>query len=222
LLDPDLIKTMAKSSDVALNRRIIDSQRAKRLIKLAVQYCVDLELNKNATPFLQAMQLSLFGVGRSLELHAEFGVDPVLLGMANSFQKSIVALETLEGQLRALRGQSDEEERALFDIALSDLESGKDHRQFKELIRVWESGDLQRLESYTSWCECLGTPAERALMKRMMDDRNPAMANKVVQLHNAGKKVFVAVGALHMAGPTGLPALLSQQGFKVTPVKLTH
>jgi uncharacterized protein len=221
LLDPNLMQAMVNSTDVALNRRIIDSERAKRLIKLAAQYCVDIDLIKNFTPFFQTMQISLVGVGRLLDLHTEFGVDPVLLGMASSFQKQIVALETLASQLKAVRGQSDEEERALFDIALSDIESGKDHRQFKELIRVWESGDLQRLESYTSWCECLGTPAERALMKRLMDDRNPAMANQVVQLHNNGKKVFVAVGALHMAGPTGLPTLLRQQGFTVTPVKLT-
>ena len=42
-------------------------------------------------------------------------------------------------------------------------------------------------------------------------------ADKVKALHAAGQRVFVAVGALHMVGPQGLPALLAEAGFQVEP-----
>lgn len=35
----------------------------------------------------------------------------------------------------------------------------------------------------------------------------------------SGKRLFAAVGALHMIGDNGLPALLRKQGFAVTRVE---
>jgi hypothetical protein len=62
------------------------------------------------------------------------------------------------------------------------------------------------------------TPAERRALQRLLDDRNPGLAEGIARLHDQGQRVFGAVGALHMVGPTGLPALLAARGFRVTPV----
>ncbi|MGE8202818.1 MAG: TraB/GumN family protein, partial [Variovorax sp.] len=40
----------------------------------------------------------------------------------------------------------------------------------------------------------------------------------IERLHFGGKRVFAAVGALHMIGPQGLPALMAARGFTVTAV----
>jgi uncharacterized protein YbaP (TraB family) len=52
-------------------------------------------------------------------------------------------------------------------------------------------------------------------MKRLLDDRNPLLASAIESLHASGRQVFAAVGSLHMIGPSGLPALLRQRGYKV-------
>ena len=72
---------------------------------------------------------------------------------------------------------------------------------------------------YESWCDCLKTDADRRAMRRLLDDRNPALAESIDALHGGGKQVFAAVGSLHMIGPKGLPALLAQRGYQVERIE---
>ena len=55
-------------------------------------------------------------------------------------------------------------------------------------------------------------------MRKLNDDRNAPLADGIENQHRLGKRVFAAVGALHMTGPQGLPLLLAQRGFKVERV----
>jgi uncharacterized protein YbaP (TraB family) len=83
------------------------------------------------------------------------------------------------------------------------------------LAQAWESGDLQALEDYDRWCECASSDAERAFMRKLNDERNAPLADGIEAQHQQGRRVFAAVGALHMTGPQSLPLLLAQRGFKV-------
>ena len=53
----------------------------------------------------------------------------------------------------------------------------------------------------------------------MLDDRNPALAERIDALHMGGKSVFAAVGSLHMVGKLGLPLLMAQRGYQVERVE---
>ena len=59
---------------------------------------------------------------------------------------------------------------------------------------------------------------KRQLLKRLLDDRNPGLADSVDRLHAQGRPVLAAVGALHMPGPGGLVALLEKKGYAVRRV----
>jgi uncharacterized protein YbaP (TraB family) len=61
-------------------------------------------------------------------------------------------------------------------------------------------------------------PDDKRRMRRYLDDRNPSLADGIATLHKLGQRVFGAVGALHMIGPNGLPALMAARGFTVTRV----
>jgi uncharacterized protein YbaP (TraB family) len=45
--------------------------------------------------------------------------------------------------------------------------------------------------------------------------RNEAMAEQLAALGGDGKQRFVVLGAGHMLGPRGIPALLASRGFRV-------
>jgi uncharacterized protein YbaP (TraB family) len=89
------------------------------------------------------------------------------------------------------------------------------------LARVWAEADHDSLDRHEEWCECRRNDAERAAMRRLLDDRHPALADAIDALHRAGKRVFAAVGSLHFVGPNGVQALLAQRGYRVERVPLT-
>ena len=110
----------------------------------------------------------------------------------------------------------------MLDEGLSELEQGRAAQRLMRFAQVWADSDHDRLDRYESWCECANTPADKALLKRLLDDRNPALAERIAQLHTQGRGVFAAVGSLHMIGPASLPALLRQRSFKVERIELRH
>lgn len=82
-------------------------------------------------------------------------------------------------------------------------------------LTAWLTGDLATLER-RAFAGLLGDADLRAAL---LDDRNRAWITQVAALLDAGRKPFVAVGAVHMLGETGLPALLAARGYTVTRIQ---
>jgi uncharacterized protein YbaP (TraB family) len=85
---------------------------------------------------------------------------------------------------------------------------------------VWARGDLDALARYDVWCECITSESDRAQMRRLNDDRNPALADGIAALLAQGKRVFAAVGSLHMTGEQALPLLMARRGWAVQRIPL--
>ncbi|SCX74478.1 hypothetical protein SAMN03159363_6223 [Variovorax sp. EL159] len=215
--DEATAKTMSQPADPDLLARVLSGERARRLERQTSEACVPPGTLSKLPPILQVTALAGL-VARADGLYPEFGVDETLAVSARNSNKPIVALESAAEQLKVLTGGTEVEEAEQVDAALDELESGKLRGQMKELADVWARSDAARLTRYAEWCDCLNTPAEQRLMKRLLDDRNPGLADGIERLHAGGKSVFAAVGALHMIGPQGLPTLMAARGFTVTPV----
>lgn len=210
--DPELGRLFASRGDAAREARVL-AGLDQRIAKLAARDCVPGEQLAAARPMLQLAMLGLLEARRG-GFHPEFGADVVLAGMALRLDKELVALETPAGQLRSMLPDSEADERALVESGLQDLESGEGRASFGRLIQAWAAGDEAGVASYPQWCKCLDTPAEQRLYRRINDDRNGPMADRITALHGRGR-VFAAVGTLHMTGPQALPALLRARGFQV-------
>ena len=156
--------------------------------------------------------------GRRFGLYPSFGVDEAIAVVASHLRKPIRGLETPEMQAALL--VSDDPARTAETVAgvLDELEGGKSPQMLQRLAGDWQRGDLADLGDYASWCECLDTPQERADFAKLVDERNPLMADKIARWHAEGKALFVAVGTLHMVGRVGLPELLRARGFRVERV----
>ncbi|MCC6104711.1 TraB/GumN family protein [Acetobacter sp.] len=217
LSDPATLQVLRDKEDPARLQHLVDTHRKARLDEIAAQQCLPPHaFDALATGMEAAALVSLSG--RKDGVYPDYAIDSVIQGYARSVHKPIVPLETATAQRQLLIGTTAAEEDALIDDALHDLSSDTGRKELLAIATMWANSDLNKLEHYREWCDCLKTAQEKAHTRAMLDDRNIEMAKKIIQMHTSSHKLFVAVGALHMSGPNGLPALLRKEGFKVTQI----
>ena len=186
----------------------------QRLARLAAAECLPPLAIAGLKPELQVATLMSL-VGRRDGLDPAYGIDLFLAGWGHATHKPVVSLETPAMQLRALLLPDAAEQISFVEGALDELENGRARTQLARMAQVWADGDLATMTRFEEWCECMKTRSDRDAMTRLLDDRNPALAAGIDALHASGKRVFAAVGSLHMVGPGGLPALLERRGYRV-------
>ena len=217
MLDTESLKPLTEPPSADAVARVLDAPRAARLTRQVELACLPPAALDTLRPAIRVATLLVLKA-RNDGLYLDFGIDSMLAGMAMGMKKSILALETAQDQLLLLAGRNEEEERRIVDSALEELESGKSRPHMIEMMQAWASADLDKLNAYPKWCQCMDKPDDKAFMKRMLDDRNVLMARKIDRLHEGGQRVFAGVGVLHMIGEQGLPALMRAQGYRVEAV----
>jgi uncharacterized protein YbaP (TraB family) len=213
LLDPAMQQRMAsalaKQTKVALPAAL-----QERMARHARSECLPPQVVSTLAPEMQVAVLATLA-GRRDGLDAAYGIDAALAGYGRASKMDMVSLETPELQLKTLQMRSPAETIEAVESALDELESGRARTTLRRMATIWADGDLAELQRYESWCECVKTPADRAALARLLDERNPKLADSIAELHAVGQRVFAAVGSLHMIGPTGLPTLMAQRGYRV-------
>jgi len=215
-LDPQIQARLAQGI-AAMPHAALPQALRQRLRSAAAALCVPYETIADFAPEFQVVTLSALA-GRPEKLEAQFGVDVGLAAMAHRSGKDILSLETPEGQLQTLQMHDAKEAVAFVDESLDELEPSRASALLARMARAWVASDFDELEQYAHWCRCLDSAISRTVMARLLDDRNPGLAETIDRTHRSGKRVFAAVGSLHLFGRNGLPALLEQRGYRVERV----
>jgi uncharacterized protein len=189
----------------------------RRLVAATERACVPLLVLASLHPVLQVTTLTVLDA-RWLGLDPNHSVEMLLVQRAKSLRRRVVSLETAEQQKQAIIPADPAEAVAMVEHTLDQLDSLLSRRVLEKLVTAWEQGDLAMLERYEEWCECASNDEERAFLRRLNDERNGPLADRIAALHGQGRRLFAAVGALHMTGAAALPRLLAERGFKVERV----
>lgn len=165
-------------------------------------------------PFLAASLLA-FAEWRRLGYLPQYGIDGHLIVRAKEAKKRIVELEGAQEQSALMDSLTDKENLLAFEGTVAALESGLVREQITGVVNAWQSGDpellLEVVRAYND-----SVPGAKALEEKFIWSRHDAMAKKIEEwLLDGRERVFVAVGALHLAGPRGLVEMLRQRGHLV-------
>lgn len=143
----------------------------------------------------------------------EAGIEMQLLQQVGD--KKVVSLESVEFQIELMRTMPGRLVARMLDAMLEHVDETRASSAL--LLDAWEAGDLELLERLTLG-EDADDPDIAEFHERTYYARNRVMAERLDELLARPATWFVAVGAGHMAGSQGLPALLEGRGHRVTRV----
>jgi uncharacterized protein YbaP (TraB family) len=186
--------------------KLLDTWAAERGLSGATFH--DLE------PWLVAMTFALIEFQR-LGFDPALGVDKLFQERATRAGLPVAGLETLEFQFRMLA----ELPTAVQDLMLRDSLERRHAfaTEARAMIEAWARGDEARLAAIVF--QHAANPAFEEYYARVLFDRNRRMAGALATLAPDGKRRFVILGAAHMLGRAGVPALLEDRGFQVVEVQ---
>jgi uncharacterized protein YbaP (TraB family) len=165
-------------------------------------------------PFTAASLLAFAEWGRQ-GYHPQYGVDLHLINRARESGKRLAELEGAQVQSSLMDSLSPKESVQAFEGTVAALESGLTREQITGMVNAWQSGDAELLlEVARMYNESV--PGAKELEEKFIWSRHEAMVGKIeTYLLERRERVFVAVGALHLAGPRGLVQMLKARGFAV-------
>lgn len=135
------------------------------------------------------------------------GIDLALLRDRGG--KRVASLEGVSSQLKIFDRLPASDQSAL--LAAVAEQAIDDPGGEARLARLWRTGDIDAIAAETR----KGVLADPDLRAALLVNRNRAWAERIEELLRSRAVPFVAVGAAHLAGPDGLPALLAARGYRV-------
>lgn len=165
-------------------------------------------------PWMAAIAIQAAEMVR-LGFDPQIGIDRHFMDQARDAGKPIRQLETPEFQLNLLSGFDEDLQEDFLHYTLRDLE--RTPEMMDGLVEAWRSGDAETMEAVLLQPEEIDESTE-VIYEKMFFERNRAMAKKIAAMISEGGTYFVVVGAGHMVGDQGIPALLRAQ-FAVEQVR---
>ena len=139
----------------------------------------------------------------------ELGVDRHFFDRAKAVGMKTRALETLTYQLERFDQLSPKLQEELLKTTMEDLDT--EVKGVKEMAQAWSFGNVAAIEKLT--LTALQETPE--LYQRLLVERNHNWVPQIESCLRENARCFVVVGAAHLVGPDGLPALLTKKGYKV-------
>ena len=218
-----LVLEIAAIDDEAQMRAVFDSlARSKGLPPLssrvspALRPAFDRLITDNSIDLAQFAETETWAAALMLAGFSNKEADP-----GNGIDRAIVEamphlprveLEGTAAQLSIFDRLAEADQRVMLDAT---VQESPGEATADQLAAAWRKGDTDFITRETS----TGMMADPEVRKALFTDRNAAWEAKLEAMLRSGKRPFVAVGAAHLAGPEGLPAMLAARGWKVARVQ---
>lgn len=170
-------------------------------------------------PWMVSMLLSMSDCERKQVESGALVLDARVAELAQKKGIPVRGLETAEQQFSALAGVPEDQQLQMLKVGLKYADRADD--MMETIVQMYLNRQLGAAMPFQIALASLhGTPASAfdGFKKSLIGDRNAKMRDEALPYLDKGK-AFIAVGALHMPGPTGLVALVRNAGFTVTKIE---
>lgn len=170
-------------------------------------------------PWLVNMLLALSDCERKKVAAGAPVLDMKVAEAAQANGVQVVGLETVKQQLSALADVPDDQQLQMLKVGLKYVDRADD--MIETLIELYQKRQLGAAMPFQiALAKIHGTPASAfdGFKSSLLIKRNAKMRDSALPLIDKGG-AFIAVGALHLPGDTGLVALMRNAGFTITAME---
>jgi uncharacterized protein YbaP (TraB family) len=216
---------MAKASNLLVYRdgETLNEQLSADEFKKVQQVVTKAGMPENASarlkPWLVSMLLATSDCERKQVASGAKVLDLQVAAEAQKDGLTVTGLETIEKQLQALASIPDDQQIAMLRVGLKYADRSDD--LMETLVHMYLKRQIGAAMPFQlALAAESGVPASAfdGFKKALLIDRNARMCDAAEPLLENGN-AFLAVGALHLVGSTGLVALLRERGYTVTAVE---
>ncbi|MBL4583487.1 MAG: TraB/GumN family protein [Pseudomonadales bacterium] len=188
----------------------LSAAQYKRLEQTLTKLGIPIESILPQKPWLVVLGLTAYSV-KTLGFSDQLGVDRYFLDRASN--KTVVQLETLGKQIKLMDGFSDKEQVWMLDQSLDELDVAS--VELEKMLHSWKMGDAKAMLQQTAQ-EFQGEKIGNHVFQKIILDRNHSMNTTIENIASTKAGIyFIVVGAGHLVGPEGMPALLKATGHSV-------
>jgi uncharacterized protein YbaP (TraB family) len=208
-LDPAYAQAAFSSAGVMTDgttlRDVMGEDLYARAEEAAAAIDIPLDMLAQTEPWLAAMTVELMMLYR-VGFNPLLGVEMTITARASADGKPIEGFETVDEQLAFLDGLPLDAQRSMLLQTL--IDSAALAESIDDMIDAWHNGDTEALED--GLLSSLEKQPE--LSDALIRNRNLRWAETIATWLDDERDYFVVVGALHLVGENGVPALLADRG----------
>jgi uncharacterized protein YbaP (TraB family) len=207
--DPKLL--MLQEGNIA---QLMTSEEFEQVRELADFHVMHLGAAMQMKPWLLAV---IFDLPKP---QTPFAQDNLLMTTSEDLSKNVVGIETPQEHFGVMDSFSLDEQMVMLRAVLKRTPEQKE-KDFEKLMRAYLKGDAAEIANLDAQITGGMLPASlwQKMRSKLLEERNVVMAQRSLMKANE-QSTFVAVGASHLAGETGLIAAFRQAGFKLTPLNM--
>jgi uncharacterized protein len=206
--DPSLF--MMKEGNLA---QVLTNEEFEQVRELADFHVMHLGAALQMKPWLLAV---IFDLPKP---QTPFAQDNLLMTASEDLGKEVVGIETAQEHFGVMDSFSLDEQTTMLRAVLKRTPEQKE-KDFERLLNAYLEGDSDKIgqldEKITGGM--LPDNLWLKMRKKLLDDRNIIMAERTIAAANQ-KPVFVAVGASHLGGDSGLIKAFKKAGFTLTAMQ---
>ena len=202
-------------SDGRTLSEIVGPEVYGKLLQRAAAYGLPAQQVNRFRPWAAALIFSFPMAELDRSISGILPLDRALQAAADGRGMNVFGLETLDEQIAAFGDMSEPDQVSSLRMTLD--QNPKIDALYADMKQAYLAGDLDRLHAMS--LSMLGSDPKLVAFfeKQFIEMRNQRMVERMAR-HLRQGAAFVAVGALHLSGESGILRLLEMRGYKVKRV----